>query len=513
VSSVGVDGDGLALVKTATTAAGRDRLRREAELLTAIAHPGVVELRSFTEEAGRAELRQRWAGSRCLAGTRPGRVEEAAGVVAALAHTVADLHDAGLAHTRIDATHVVVAPDGRPVLCGLGDASTDPADRAQDVWALGRLLNELVGTDGELEPIPDRRLKRRDKRWHGYRLRAMLMLADQATAEPDHRPSARQLARSLATTIPDARLIADADEGARTPPVGAVLTHLDTEAPASAPPDDTTSAGPASAPTDNATSLERVEPQGRSDVVASATAEGVLSDDDARWEALWGVVERGAGPLHAVVDHELPSQHDERPPEHVEPPRPPNTRRRLLIRGGAGVHAAAALAGAALIAFGLMGLRAATAAPPSQRLTRSTRPTSVRTAATPSRSRPAHVATGRCPTVRAPAVDLDHDGCGEAVLVSGRRVTAGDAQFEVGRPGDQLVLGSWNCTGQVTPALLRPTTGEVFVFSSWAGDHPVVVPATAQVDGADGLRVEHHGNCDTLYATRPRNQPVAVPTP
>ncbi len=43
------------------------------------------------------------------------------------------------------------------------------------------------------------------------------------------------------------------------------------------------------------------------------------------------------------------------------------------------------------------------------------------------------------------------------------------ARFALGQPGDQAVLGDWACTGRATPALYRPSTGEVFYFTGWAG--------------------------------------------
>ena len=91
-----------------------------------------------------------------------------AGLVVALATTVADLHDLGVAHTRLTAEHVLLDHAGRPVLCGFGDAvvaaDTGPlpvAVRAVDVAALGSLLRRLVTAadpgDGGWEPIPARR--------------------------------------------------------------------------------------------------------------------------------------------------------------------------------------------------------------------------------------------------------------------------------------------------------------------------------------------------------------------
>jgi hypothetical protein len=177
-----------------------DRLRREAVVLTLARQPGVVEV--VGEDEGRLVLR--WAGSRTLADLRP-TVEHGAALAAALAAVVADLHAAGIRHGRITADRVVLDGDGRPVLCGFGAAALagepgpSPAD---DVAGVGEVLRSLVGGDTELEPIPDRRLGAR-RPWPGALRRALLNLADQATADdPGRRPTARALAASIADLVP-----------------------------------------------------------------------------------------------------------------------------------------------------------------------------------------------------------------------------------------------------------------------------------------------------------------------
>lgn len=41
-------------------------------------------------------------------------------------------------------------------------------------------------------------------------------------------------------------------------------------------------------------------------------------------------------------------------------------------------------------------------------------------------------------------------------------------RFSLGQMGDQALLGRWGCQPRATPALYRPSTGEVFYFSGWA---------------------------------------------
>ena len=41
-------------------------------------------------------------------------------------------------------------------------------------------------------------------------------------------------------------------------------------------------------------------------------------------------------------------------------------------------------------------------------------------------------------------------------------------RFTLGEPGDIALLGDWQCRGNFTPAIYRPSTGQVFVFDGWA---------------------------------------------
>src|SRR4029450_12436128 len=75
-----------------------------------------------------------------------------------------------------------------------------------------------------------------------------------------------------------------------------------------------------------------------------------------------------------------------------------------------------------------------------------------------------------CPVVAAPAADVDGDGCPEALVVDGGGVSAGAARWTLGEPGDVIAVGDWDCDGRAAPALLRPATGDVFVFPGWAAE-------------------------------------------
>ena len=102
-----------------------------------------------------------------------------------------------------------------------------------------------------------------------------------------------------------------------------------------------------------------------------------------------------------------------------------------------------------------------------------------------------------CPSVAAPAADVDGDGCPDALTVSGATVDAGVARWTLGEAGDLVAVGDWDCDGEATAALLRPSSGDVFLFATWAAlDAPVTVSPTRRVGGAAAIRAEPVGASD-----------------
>lgn len=152
-------------------------------------------------------------GSRPLSKTFGLIPDEVAGLMASVATTLADLHERGVVHGDLDASHVLLRPDGPPVLTGpTGDG--EPAD---DVAALGRLVITLLAGTPALPLRPTRNGWRRP---FGRRRRLPLgpMLAPGAggvlaglgelatAANPQDRPTARALARAIQQRLPSARL-------------------------------------------------------------------------------------------------------------------------------------------------------------------------------------------------------------------------------------------------------------------------------------------------------------------
>jgi hypothetical protein len=84
-------------------------------------------------------------------------------------------------------------------------------------------------------------------------------------------------------------------------------------------------------------------------------------------------------------------------------------------------------------------------------------------------------------------------------------------RFALGTANDQLLLGDWNCSRSATPALYRPSTGQVFYFAAWAEPGhdvtPSVAESTAVVDGVP--RVIHDGarGCDRVKVDLPAVRP------
>lgn len=75
-----------------------------------------------------------------------------------------------------------------------------------------------------------------------------------------------------------------------------------------------------------------------------------------------------------------------------------------------------------------------------------------------------------------------------AVVWSGNVADRGGVRFEMGAPGDQLLLGDWDANGTVTPALYRPGAGDVFLFDAWALSGRDVIPSRVLHTGVRGGR-------------------------
>jgi hypothetical protein len=410
-------------------------------------------------------------------------------------------------HGRVDATHILIGADGRPRLCGL----SQPADAAaDDVAGLGTVLDQLVSRapSERWGALPWLRAAGGDRR-------ALRQVIDRAV-DPvaSRRPTARALADAILTAVPAAELPAALDTSAGAP-----------GSPTATRPASTANARSA----DRDLSAHSVGDDGPDPPPGDDTFDAIwpfpdeLSDDE-RWARALGhgppdqppaaepplpLAETSPpawpGPADSVdtepagapgldpsaaagssgdwSDDQLTRDHPRRAGRgglgrrgRAHPLGQVRTRSRTRLvtaAGAAGALATAVVAGVTVLGSG-----------GAADVTR------------PERDGPA----GPCPAAAAPAADVDGDGCPETLAVDGGTVSAGAARWALGEPGDLIALGDWDCDGGASPAVLRPGTGDVFVFSAWA-EHgsPVTAWSSQRVDGGVGIRSEAGDEgCDRL---------------
>lgn len=141
-----------------------DRIRHEAQLLRRLEHPGVVQFVDFVEGAS-VELYLAFVGPDSWATQPPNTPSESLEALASAASIVADLHDLGTVHGALCPEHVLVAPDKRPVLCGLADATaSSEAGCARDLAGFAGLIDHLAVACEEKERRQLEALARRAER-------------------------------------------------------------------------------------------------------------------------------------------------------------------------------------------------------------------------------------------------------------------------------------------------------------------------------------------------------------
>lgn len=403
------------------------RLSREAASLDAGRHPGVVDLVGVDGHGVGAVLLTAHVDGATLSAVGLLPLEEGAGVLAAVATTLADLHELGLVHGAVCPEHVILGPGGRPVLCSLGYGGrvgdppgpvpslgadfVDPArvgaaamDPAFDVFGLGALARHVA-------PEPP----------HGHVLARLA--ADACAADPGARPTARAVADAVQGEVPAARL-----------PRG-----LAPQAPPA-------SLRPRPADPLDAWRHERGRVAGRRSPVAARPV--VIGAAVVVVGLVLGTVVLGGRPGRRPPALATQSM-SPAPPAPVDeaPPDPTTTR----------------------------------AGPASSTTTPST--TAVPSTTTVPARRDCPPVTGLL------QADVDGDGCPETLRYADGILDAGTRRWALGRPGDQVATGNWGCQGSLTLALFRPSTGQVFRFDGWAGpDHDLKATAIAVVAGGQALR-------------------------
>ena len=360
-------------------------LERKAALLARLRHPGVVgRIEGSPGGAPRAAralppqyvLRTRWVGADLTRLNRQLEPGEVAGLGAALANVVGDLHALGWVHGALCPEHVLLDQAGRPVLCGLGAArpADGPGDIADDRRALIDMLEGLLPRPAGSE-------------W-------------------------RRLWRVLRSSR-------------RSGDVGALARRL------------------------SSASLGPFLPAGVAAVGSPGRAPHRGTPQPIESEAEGGPGSGGAGhgPSLAVPADDGVGGGERRSGRRLGRWRPES--RAVLVAAG--------LAVVALASLFLMGPEHRRGCPPPD---------------------------GNCRAVALP----------QGVL------TTAAGRFAVGRAGDLIALGRWDCGPVALPALLRPSNGEVWVFDTWpTPGTDVAARPVGRVAGAASMAVSPGpGGCDLL---------------
>ncbi|MCY4422388.1 MAG: hypothetical protein OXC06_04885 [Acidimicrobiaceae bacterium] len=541
--TVSRSGDRLIAVKQ-VPAAHAPNLEREAETLRRLDHPGAVRFVDLIEtpDGGRA-LQTEFVSSDTWA-TRPATdpAERAAGV-AALAEVVADLHDTGLAHCQINPSHVLHGDDDRPVLCGFRQATEATVEnRRDDLVALADLCH-----DPALEPGPlvgklsaladEARAGRLDVRELARRL-AMVSDKRPAAVEPARaaragrdrmdgprtkRSRRRSLVVAAAVLGVSAAVLATGVWNRGRQATSAPMTVLHRAAPPVVPAGTEAGAGDGqtgetAAPGDGQTG--EVADDAGSLIAAAADSVPAISENTATGAD--AAATRGSSPPNPAV---AAGGHPTDPAANrASSPADP--------AAAAGEHPTAT---AAARTSSLP--NAATTAGEHPTATAAARTSSLPNAATAAGEHPTATAAPPSPMIPGmlgpgaaagpglagaaassamsstaggsllPPTPIGMDRAPPDGLAGGEPGTVlehGGRLYGVGAPGDFVETGDWDCDGEPTPAIVRPSTGDVVLFDAWPAPHQSIsMPVRWEVENPTGAEAVAQGSCDLLRVYTP----------
>lgn len=441
-------------------------LRHEAEVLAALDHPHIVRILDLVPDGDGVAIAMQYAAGGSVPDVLARRGRLTAGEVVAVAAPVADAlasaHRRGLLHCDVKPANILFTSDGEPLLSDFGLARSLTAPH-RPVVGTAEYLDPAVAAGG-----------RADERSDVYGLGAvcyemMAGIPPYSGATPDDVVAAALTGPPLpltAAVVPGTpAALVDAVERAMAPSpddrfAGAAELAAALRASADPTPLDATRVAPGF--------FGRSSPH--SDVERPKNPDAVeptRADDSGRRPT------RTFGPRPPT------------PPAATPRPAPMARRRLMVAAGAASVLAATVVAG--LLAAGPGGARTGAVL-----------------------TRPAAAAASRCPAVAGPRVaDADGDGCPAAVTWEHNVAEVEGRRYELGRAGDALLVGDWDCDGSRTPALYRPATGEVFRFDGWA-EEGQALPATdggrLPAGGVALVQPAAGGGCDRVVVRTARSR-------
>jgi hypothetical protein len=91
------------------------------------------------------------------------------------------------------------------------------------------------------------------------------------------------------------------------------------------------------------------------------------------------------------------------------------------------------------------------------------------------------------------------------------QVVVGTTRYRVGRPGDEVRIGRWSCQPS-RAVLLRPATGQVYLFTGWAtvGHDEVAHPVDRVPAGSSLVVTRSTQGCDLASVTTPAGATIHI---
>ena len=134
--------------------------RRRARAATALTHPGIARVLDAGDHDGQVFVVSELVEGRDLLtirGDSPIRPRNAVAWCLQILEALEHAHEAGVSHGSLTAKKVMLATDGRVKITGFGSfhQRLERDDRASDLVATARILDELLGGDARENPLPD----------------------------------------------------------------------------------------------------------------------------------------------------------------------------------------------------------------------------------------------------------------------------------------------------------------------------------------------------------------------